>query len=76
MRRFWVTARTSRPSRVWRRMNSSSVEEDQCQNEDGNADVADRDDVVEDPGAIKPGRSREGSSLRAEDVLGDLLQGN
>ena len=71
---FWVTARTSRPKPGAFHQPEEEGEEQQGQHEDGDADVADRDHVVEGERAIQPCGRGQRAGLGAEDVFQDLLQ--
>ena len=60
MRGFWVTARTSSPSRVLFRMNQEEAKEKQRQNKDRDTDIADLDDLIDHP--AHPSSQREMSA--------------
>ena len=51
-------------------------EENKRQHEDGNADIADLDNIVEHERSIEPCRRGQRARLRAEDILGQLLEGD
>ena len=71
---FWVTARTSSPSRVRLRISHSAKEEEDRQNEDRDADGTDGHHVVQRDRPGQPVRRRQRLGQRPEDQPHDLLQ--